>query len=311
MYKVFFVCAGGLIAFLISACAKTDSDTFFYGALGLGEGRILVANSVATPPAHTVSMYTLSGEYLGVVSDTSQAGKLIRGLAPLDAFNIVMATDTPDELVSLNLLSGQLLPYAQNGLFTGNIFQVVRQSEGVYLAIESNNIEKFVNGQRTPAIGNAYIATPLGGCTINVARGLAINQAGELLVTSFTGGSILRYDISGSVATCLQSRASVGGQPLPIVSHPNGNAYFGAQTTDLIYEVDEALAGTPTAITVAGPDINNPSAMAVLPNGNLLVASDGTDAISEIDTSGNIVNALFIENAFTTSVVDIFIIQPD
>jgi hypothetical protein len=290
-----------------------SGDGFYSGALGSGEGRILIANAnTVAPVGYTVSMYDIEGNFIQIISDMTVSGDIVRGLAYYDDTRVVVATDTPDELKILNIFTGAFSTYAANAtLFTGNIFHTVKQSDGVYLTVEGNTIEKFVNSARTPSSGNPYINTPLGGCTISVARGLAINSLGDLLVTTTTNNSILRYDISGSTAACLTANATFGAnQPIPIVVHPNGNLYFGTQVNDAIYSAPEDLSVNPAIILSANANINNPTAMGVLPNGNLIVANDGIDTVVEITTAGVVVNSNFIKNALVGTPTAILVISP-
>lgn len=306
---LFFGICTTYLSLSITGCGA-DGGSLYMAAMGLNEGRILVANSVAAPASKTITMYDLSGNFISVVLDKTVAGDVLRGLAQFDPYNIILSTDTPDELKRVNIFTGQAVAYANNALFTGNIYDTVKQADGVYLTVESNTIEKFVGGSRAPAAGNPYINTTLGACTISTARGLTLNTAGELIATSFTNARILRYDVSSSTSVCSTSIAAVGTQPVPIVSHPNGMLYFGTQgAPDTIYEVAEDLSGAPTAI-LADANIDNPVAMAVLPSGNLLVANDTTDAIIEITTAGMVVNSSFIKNAFTGTISAILVIPP-
>lgn len=287
----------------------TESESYFMGAMGLNEGRIFVANSVAAPVSYSVAMYSLTGEFIKIIADTSSTASIPRGLAILDPFHIILSSDTPDELKSINILDNSITSYANNALLTGNIYDVVSPSAGTFLIAESSTIEMFVDQARYPAAGNAYIIATVGACTINTARGMAINNAGELIVASFTNNSILRYDISTTTASCLTADASFGAnQPIPVVSHPNGKIYFGTQVNDAIYEAPEDLSAGPTILVSANASISNPLAMAVLPNGNLLVASDGIDSIVEVATDGTIVNGSFIKNALTGTISSILVV---
>lgn len=298
------------VHFSLSGCG-VSSDGFYMAAIGFNEGRILVANNLGNPVAYTISMYDLQGNFIQMITDGSLSGFIFRGMAPLDAHSMVVSTDGADELKQLNLLSGELSTYANSSFFAGNLYDIVRQSDGVYLAVETNTIEKFSSQARVPPTGNPYINTTLGSCTISTGRGLAINSQGELLLTSYANSSILRYDISGSTSSCLSANATFGAQqPVPIVVHPNGNLYFGTWANDAIYEAPEDLSGNPSILLSGDVNINNPSAMAVLPNGNLLVASDGTDTIIEMTTAGAVVNSSFIKNAFTSSVNSIYVVPP-
>jgi streptogramin lyase len=101
--------------------------------------------------------------------------------------------------------------------------------------------------------------------------------------------------------------------PTPVAIHPDGNVYFGGQTNHVIYSLPADFDGVVAAQTVFPANtavINNPAAIAVLPNGNLIVASDATDSIAQITRAGDVVNANFIKDAFTSTITAILVIPP-
>jgi len=302
-----------VLAIFLSGCGETG-DAFFFPSLGLSDGRIIVVNSTVTPAAHTIQMYDLNGRFVSLIRDNTSPGILGRGLAFFDAFHVIFATDTPDQLNKVNIFTGASEVYAANAQLTGNIFEVAKHTDGVYLVVEGNTIEKFIGGSRFPATGvNAYINTTVGGCTMSVPRSVVVS-GDDLIVTSRTNNRLLRYNVSGTPATCSASNATFGAvAPTPVALHPDGNVYFGGQTNHVIYSLPVDFDGVVAAQTVFAANlavINNPAAIAVLPNGNLIVASDATDSIAQITTTGEVVNANFIKDAFTSTVTAILVIPP-
>jgi hypothetical protein len=266
MASTFAAIALLLVVHLSLTGCEADSEAFYMATLGLNEGRIFVANAVVAPPAHTITMYDLEGNFLAVVSDLSNGGFLLRGMAMLDPYNILASIDTPDELWSINIFNGRVTEYASNALLAGNIFDVVRQSSDTMLVAETSTIERFVSGSRVPAAGNPHINTVLGACTIATARGMAMTAAGRLVVASNANNRILLYDVSTGTSACLASNATFGAnQPIPVVGHQNGNIYFGTQVNDAIYSAPQDLSVNPVIILSASASINNPTAMAVPP----------------------------------------------
>ncbi|OFZ12405.1 MAG: hypothetical protein A2Z20_06535 [Bdellovibrionales bacterium RBG_16_40_8] len=313
---IFSVLIGYCYLALLGCGVKSNS--FYFPALGLNDGRIIILNSITTPVQHTAAMYTLDGEFISVIADTSSDGQAVRGLALFDGANVVVSTDGPDQLNLLNIYTGALTLYASNLQFTGNIYGVWRGIEGTYYAAESNTVEKFVNTQRIPVSGaTPYVTTPITTgsetCTIATARGITITVAGHLVVASNGNDDINIYDISGeSSATCFEAYQGFGAavNPIDVYGHSNGNIYITGNGDDTIYEATDENPMVPSSIFNNLGIIDNPIAIAELPNGNLIVASDIHDAIVEITTTGTVVNASFIKDAFTNSVQDIIIIPP-
>jgi len=293
---------------------SAESDGFFFGALGLNEGRILVVNSQATPFQQTITMYDPSGKFLGVVADTSAENITLRGLSNWNGLSVIVAQETPDQLSLLNLFSGEMSVYVQNVQLTGNIFDVVADRSGNSFVVESNTIERFSNDQRIPAAGaTPYIATTIGACTINTARGLALTANNRLLVVSEGNDRLMLYGLAGaSSATCFTSYNSfvASVNPSDAIAHSDGNLYIVGNGSDIVYSSPEAAVMNPAQIFLNLGVVDSPTAIAELPNGNLIVASDVHDSIVEITTSGTLVNANFIKNAFTSNVVEILVIPP-
>ncbi len=271
-YFLSIVSVGALSISFFGCGSKGDS--FFYSTLGLNDGRILVSYATTAPVSYGVAMYDINGNFLQIVKDTSSIGLIPRGTSIFDEFNILIASDTPDSLRKVNLLTGYMESYTTNLNLSGNIYGMAKRANNQFLVIETNNIELFSGNTR---IGAPFIGTVVGGCTISAARGLAINSLGDLIVASFGNGRVLRYDISTSSPSCSDSNVTIGAnQPIPLAVHPNGNVYIGTQTNDTIYELPEAFTGADVAATIISGTTytNNPTAIAVLPNGNLLVGSD-------------------------------------
>jgi DNA-binding beta-propeller fold protein YncE len=91
-------------------------------------------------------------------------------------------------------------------------------------------------------------------------------------------------------------------------TNPDGNLYVVTQTNDAIYRVSENGTGA-TLLYAYGVTTVNPTAIASLPNGNLLVANSGNDSIDLFTPSGTLIQASFIRNTFTTDVSDILVVE--
>ena len=292
------------------ACSNPKGE-FFYGTLGLGDKKILVAT--ANPGALTILMYDLDGNLVDVVADYTFTNDFPRGIAPFDSFNFMTVLDGVDRLQKISLKGLAATDYADPG-FTGNIFQM--SYDGVsqrYFAIESNFIESF---SRTGArIGNPLIPTTVGACVLNIPRGVFSTNDGRLLVvnTGPTSGTdrLNIYNTSVTTPTCVSTNVSMGANdPMAVIQHANGLIYYATQVDDRIYSLPANGVGSPTVVFPTDLTvINNPTALLEMPDGSLLVASDGTNSIERIDTSGQRVGSnSFIRDAFTGLVSQMMLI---
>lgn len=297
----------------VSGCSA-DSDGFYFGALGLNEGRILVVNSQAAPAQYTVTMYSLTGEFLGVVADTSKDNVIIRGLANYNGLKLMMAQDTPDQLSLLDLFSGEITNFGVNVQLNGNIFDVAAGGNDRFYVTEGNTIEMFEGSQRIPVSGaTPYVNTTLATCVLNVPQGLSMTTNGRLVAVSNGNDRVNVYTVTGaSTAACFTGYAGFAGtvNPLDAVGHSNGNIYITGNGSDIIYSSPDTNPLVPTQIFLNTGIIDNPTAIAEMPNGNLIVASDVTDSIVEITTTGAVVKTALIKDGFTSNVIDILVIPP-
>ncbi|NCN39702.1 hypothetical protein GW916_00475 [bacterium] len=303
-----------LVLSLVSACSKPSEGEFFQvaqGTTGETASRKLVF-TISNGAANAIASYSESGKFLDLLADTSSSGLLMRGLAPFDSLHVLMANDGQDGLNLLSLEDGSVSSFVASSLFTGNIYNVVRDEErSRYYVIETNNIEAFnFNGLR---LGNPYIPTTLGACVISGPRSLTMTKSGYLAVANYTNNDITVYDVSGASPTCVNSYTGYGNdRPTAIVGHSDGFLYIGFTTNDRIDRLAEDGSGIPTTITNDLAYVNNPTALLEMPDGSLLIASDGIDGISRIDTSGNPVEGgIFIKDALTGLVTQMSFLETE
>lgn len=284
------------------------SGNHWFGALGLGEDRIYVSGTYTTTNNYAISVYDTSGKFLGILADYGANVEYPRGLAYLDPFHLIVSVDGTDRLDLVDIF-GQVSTFASNALLTGNLFDVRRDSTGNVYVAESNTIERFnSSGARYPVTGNPYINTTTGSCVLNTVHGLAITSQGYLAAVSSGGTDNLSiYDVSGASSSCV-TNVAFGQDPWDVVAHPNGKLYVVTQLNDSIYSVNEDGTGA-TQIYAYGVTTVNPTAIAVLPNGNLLVANAGLDAIDLFSPDGTLLQSGFIRNTLTTDVSDILVVQ--
>ncbi len=303
------------ITVIVISCAKNPG--FNHAALGLNGYKILVVNSNTTAPvSYTVTMYDENGNFLGVVVDYTNIGAPVRGIAVVDLFNFVVSLENVDRLDKVNVFGERSL-FASDTNFNGVIFDVERAPDGSFFVIEGNTIERFdKNGVRYNSSATPYINTTTTGlatCTLNTPRKLAMLSNGNLAVTN-TGNDIVNvYNISGATATCVSINNGSGAfDPVAMLAHSDGSTYVATNlaANSRILRFTGAVTGAATVVWNTNLSIiSTPTAMAEMPDGTILVASDGTDTIERIDTSGQVVTtSSFIRNSYTGSVTDIVVV---
>ena len=252
------------------------------------------------------SIYDINGNYLNF-THFREENVLPRGLTVLDDDRILMSGDVTDSIYSLDLSSNKTLFYGSSQ-FAGGIYDLEYDSTtDLIFAAESNNIEVFdTDGNRITAM---RIPNVTGACTLNTPVGMAINSSGNLVVTDVGGtDEILFYDISTTPPTCLNTIV-VPNNPFAVLQHSNGYLYIATSTDDRILRTDADGSNSQVIWDADTTVINRPTALAELPNGNILVGSSDTDTIEQITPAGERVGTTpFIQTPFTLNVSDIVII---
>ncbi len=297
-----------LILSTVSACSKPSSDGFFYGAFDNKPKLIISSSSAVATSPYIVAQYSVDGVFEKVLYDSTFDNVVSRSLIPLDPFSFYIATETIDSILKFSLFNG-VSTFVSNSNFAGNIFEGARAGNGDVFAIEGNFVESFdASGAR---IGNPRIGTTIGSCVLNVARGMAVTQSGLLVVGSQGNDDIQFYDVSNPAnTTCSTSNQTLGNvDPISVVAHSDGSVYVATVQTDAILRFNGDGSGSSTSIFSTLAVINNPTAMVELPDGTLLVASDGTNNIVRIDTAGNVLNNPFIQDGFTSYVQSMIVLE--
>jgi len=266
------------------SCEK-KSGTFYAGSLGLGDDRVLIASQIAS--VLTVSAYDLDGNFLGILADYQAEANGPRGLALYDSSHVVVSLEGDDRL-DLLYLGGGILNFIQSSFLTGTIGKIIRDPAAAnYYVIENTNmIERFsVDGTRVPVSGNPFVNGALAPCAAPATlRSMVINNSGDLIAVQSGATSSFRYTIGPTAASACAVIAALPTNANDIINHSDGNLYW-AGTNNQIYRASQTLTGS-TSIFNSAATIAAPTAMAELPNGDLLIASDTTDSLEVISTTG-------------------------
>ena len=297
------------LASLLIGCGNPNSGGFFAGSLGLGDGRLIVVTNDATANSQnqSVNVYSLAGQFLYRLFDYGSVGDAPKGITALSPFSFLVVLDGTDRVEWLDIY-GNRRNFALNAQLAGTLYQSVRDSAGNLYVIEGNAIEKFdaAGNRSTGSSANAFIVTTIGACTLATPRSLRFNANGQLVVVNSTG-VVLIYDVA-TTPNCVNSVA-LANTPVTFISHSNGNLYIGRQTSDAIVQTN-AVAASAVDITTDTTIIDNPSAMVEMPDGTILVASDGLNSIERITISGaRVGNSSFILDSNTTSVSEMIIVR--
>jgi hypothetical protein len=296
----------GCISLLLLSCSK-DTGSFYLGSLDIQNPKIIISSQQAGSTA--VVMYDIDGTYMRTLHDYSAQGNTPRGLVPISPLEFLIAVEGDDHLDHYSLVDG-ISGFVSNTSINGNIFDATKHNTYGIFMIESNNIEAFdFNGVRS---GNPRINTTTGACVLSTPRGMTFNQQGQLIVVNTGNDDILVYDVSDpTAATCVRANQTFGNiDPVAVLAHSDGFLYVATQGDDRIYRFAGDASGTGTVIYNNLPIVNNPTALAEMPDGTILVASDGTNSIVHMTTAGDLVGITsFIQDSFTNSVSSILILQ--
>ena len=275
----------------------------------LGEGLIVLSGGGVNNSLNTaISVYDLMGRFKSVLFDYAKLGAWPRGLGLFDPQTLIVSVHGTPRL-DLVGFDGSVRTFATHASFTGNIFHLTRDAEGNTYVVKANTVEKFdPNGNRIPVIGVApFINTTLGLCVLGTPHGLTINENGHLVVVNSGNHRINIYDISGAEPTCVSFETYNNTGVWDVVQHPNGRLYIVGQTISALYSANPD--GTNFNLLYQYPAANvNPGAIAVLPDGNLIVATHGTNSVDLFDPEGALLEQGFIKTTQTIQVNSILVV---
>jgi len=251
-------------------CAK-KTGTFYAGSLGLQDDRIIIASQLAS--VLTISMFDMEGNFIKTLADYQGEANGPRGLALYDSQHVVVSLEGDDRL-DLVSLSGDRTNFIQSSFFTGTIGRVYRHDEsGSFFIIENTNmIERFsFDGSRVPVTGNPFVNGALAPCAAPATlRALAVNNSGNILAVQSGATTGFRYTIGATVASACAAVAALPSAANDLINHSDGNMYF-IGTNSQVYRASQTLTGSTSIFNNTGI-ISTYTAMAELPNGDLLIA---------------------------------------
>ncbi|MCB0349262.1 MAG: hypothetical protein KDD37_10520 [Bdellovibrionales bacterium] len=295
-----------ILLLVLSACQEAPVGEPFYSST-TSEPKILVSQILAG--GESISLYDIDGNLISLVADFAILNFDPDGLAVVNDEEFYVTLDGTDQIRKMNL-SGEVLQTITNTNFSGNLLKMAKLGEELF-ATEGNFIESFsTSGSR---IGNPRIGTTIGGCVLSTPYAI-ITTPENYLITVGTGNDRINvYDVSDPGNTlCVDSDATLGNvNPTAILLHSNGDLYIATQTDDAIYRYSYSAGTIGAGALLYQPGttiLNNPTEMIELPDGSIIIASDGTNNIIQIDEDGNLLNSAFIQSTFTGQVGQMVII---
>ena len=322
----------GALALSVSAgllgCAP-PAGTLFYGALAMGNPMLVLASGTTALGAQAVVAYDMNGNYIETLADLNLVNLQPKGVAVMDAFDVIAPLSNGTfTLNKFNLFDGYTT-FINNTNLNAVLYQTGYYSgaSGVYFVLKGGtSVEGFNTagdrlGNANPAIPTAVVT---GGttCTLSGAEGLTIDPVNNrLFATNNTSGNLNVYNLANiNAITCQSVNATMGAasKPLPVILHPNGYLYVGSQTAAnfRIFALNGDGTGTAAAVytDTTGAIISTPTAMTVLPDGSVLVASSGTKEIDRFTPNGTsawtrVGSAPFLHDTFTIFVNDMTIMK--
>lgn len=266
------------------ACQKTKGE-FFAAALGLDKDRILVASQLAT--TLNVTSYDLDGNFLGILADYQAEVNGPRGLVLFDELHALLSLEGDDRLDLINY-GGGYSNFLQGSLLTGAIGKMTKNPSGteIYIIEATNTIERFsLTGERIPVTGNAFVTGALAPCAAPASlRTIVFNNAGRLIALQSGAATGFIYTVGNTTASACTAIAALPTNVNDVINHSDGNLYW-VGTNSQVYRASQTMTGS-TSIFNNTATINTPTAIAELPNGDLLIASDTTDSLEVISTTG-------------------------
>lgn len=223
----------------------------------------------------------------------------ISGLAYNPLTNRVYASSRiSNRIYSIDANTGAVTGFHQLADGTSPASVAVDSAGFVYVANNSGNtITKFNSGFNTIST----ITLPNFGVGDNFPSGLAFDSQGNLMISTFGGVGVVKYDPNTSAFTSFNANPVANGQ---VAIDGSGNVYVGgAAFSNSVakmasdgssltgIEITEALLPMPTQ-SFTSPNFTSPSGVAIDASGNVIVAALGrtnpTSASDNFQSNGGL-----------------------
>lgn len=231
-----------------------------------------------------ITSYFIDGSFEEQIIDLRTFASIPMGLAFGSDTSFLANTNGSDSIIEIPYDDTYEFFYGSSQL-NGNLYDIEYGPVlDYYYSVESSNIEVFSGaGDR---LSTAIIPNNLAPCNMTGPRNMHATSDGFLYVADFNASRIHKFNVSSHTATCEASYDVSGLNPYGVILHSNGLLYITSFADDAVYTFDE---GTLTLTNIYQPgltELRDPTGIAEMPNGNILVSSSITDSIEQIDQTG-------------------------
>lgn len=255
--------------------------------------------ATATPfPLHKIALFSSTGKFKRFLYEATTAAQYLYG-GDLDpaTFELIFTTENVDRLQRIDLASNTLLPDVNDTNLNGTTMRAMAiLSSGDRLVAESTTVlEKFTAaGVRATAPFPITIPT-----AINTVRAIS---GGRFVVTFTTNPDQPRVYTEAGVlqGTFANSACTTNCDPFDVLELDDGRFVISARVPNALYlyNADRSYVGVLYSNTTL---MQGPSALAQLPNGNILACNTTFNTCEQLAISGNsatrVGSKAYIDNA--------------
>ena len=200
---------------------------------------------------------------------------------------VVSVNGSPDRIIGISAFDGSVREVVRNTAYNGNTFGLAVTALGGYIAIESNNLEKFTaTGAR---INDGTFPKTNIMTNLSQIRSLA---AGGFVLCSYGTDRVRTYNDLATQQNEKQSGIAGTTNAYGCAESPDGTiaaAWDGTTDTIALYSSD---LSTEIMTFADSSYLSAPRGVTVKSNGNILAADSGYEWIVEISPTGEFVRTL-------------------
>ncbi len=206
----------------------------------------------------------------------------LSGIAYDKASNrIYVAARISNRVYSVDATSGAVLGNVQLAGGSSPAGIAVSNNGTIYVANNGgNSISRF----NSSFVSQGDITLPNFGVGNNLPSGLAFDSQGNLLISTFAGVGVVKYDVNGNTFSSFNASPAANGQ---VAVDGSGNVFVGESVFSNVVEkfsstgtslatinIDSTILPQP-GLPYTSPDFTSPAGVAFDSKGNLIVAALG------------------------------------
>lgn len=287
-----YIIGSSLLTLGLLACEGREAyDIYDPVSLSDFAGDVIVSTQAGSPSSGPglVALFSSTGNFKSLLVDFYQNSEYVTGHGFLTPTSLLLAVEGADRVESYDLLSGIRTPFTTSTALNASPIRqlTVSSADGSVYVVEANQraVEKFTaEGSR---VGNPFIPTTVGSCSLNNPWGIAyISKNENIAVISNSGGRLSIYDKDGNCVAHYAAAPFNSGGPAGIAYHEATDKLLVTfETSDAVYAFD--ADGTNGQIVFQNSSfIDGPRAITVDSEGYVYVGSNNTDTIEKLEFDG-------------------------